>query len=275
MSAICAKIAAGDVKVGLVSTMGAIHPGHIIMIQTARSMADVVVVAIFVTRHQFDSELEYENYPRDFMQDVDLLRQENVDYVFTPPEEEIFPPGFSTFVDVEEFGDKLSGLNRSTLFRGMTTSVLKMIQIVKPSFLFLGEKDALQGAVLRKMIRDLDITAELVVTPSGRDSSGLAYGSRYQALTDSQKSAAAAIHRSLLAAETAVAAGETQSKKLIQEITKELQTESQVELEYAVVTDSHTLEPLVKLRGQVLIGVGAKVGGISLNDTLTVEIPTK
>jgi len=245
------------------------------MIRAARSMADVVAVAVFVTRLQFDSDLEYESYPRDFMQDVDLLRRENVDYIFNPPEEEIFPPGFSTFVAVEEFGTKLPGLNRSTIFRGTTTTILKMTQIVRPAFIFLGQKDALQGAVLRKMIRDLDISTELVVTPGGRDASGLAYGSRYGSLTDSQKAAASVIHRSLLAAECAVADGEMQAKKLIQEITGELQTESQAELGYAVVTDPLTLEPVAKLRGQVLIGVGAKIGGISLNDSLLVEIPIK
>lgn len=275
MSSICAKIAADNVKVGLVSAMGAIHLGHLSMIQQARTMADVVVVAIFVTRLQFDSDQEYESYPRDFMQDVDLLRRENVDYVFTPPEAEVFPPGFSTFVAVERFGDNLPGLNRSILFRGMTTTILKMIQIVKPAFIFLGEKDALQAAVLRKMIRDLDIHTELVLTPGGRDEAGLAYGSRYGSLSDDQKAAASVIQRSLLAAAKAVSAGELQSKKLVQEINRELQTEVQAEPEYTVIADAISLKPLSKLRGHVLIGVGVKVAGVSLNDSLLVEIPIK
>jgi pantoate--beta-alanine ligase len=272
MSAICAKIAADDVKIGLVSTMGDIQPRHLSLIQTARTMADVVVLAIFAARLHFESDQEYDSYPRDFVHDVDLLRREKVDYLFNPTEEEIFPPRFSTFVSVEGFGEKLPGLSRRPLFTGMPTTILKMIQIVKPTFIFFDQKDALQSAILRKMIMDLGINTELVVSPSGRDAARHANG--YGSLSESQKAAAAALHRSLRAAENAVAAGELQAKKLTQEITRELETESQVEIEYAVIADALTLEPLAKLRGQVLISVGVQIGGTSLNDSMLIEIPT-
>jgi len=275
MSALSTKILSGNVKSALVCTMGAIHRGHNGLIQAARSIADVVVVSIFLNRLQFRSEEEYQNYPRDFMKDVDQLRQEDVDYVFVPPEEDIFPPNFSTFVEVQDFGRKLPGLPRETLFRGMTTAALKMIHIVRPVFMILGQKDALQGAILRKMIRDLNINTEVIVTPVVRDPSGLAYGTQNHFLTQPQREAAAVIYRSLQAVERAVAAGENHAKKLLQNINRVIETEPEVELEYAVITNPEDLEPLSKLHGTVLVGVGAKIGETSLNDSLIIEIPTK
>jgi pantoate--beta-alanine ligase len=275
MSSISAKILASDVKIGLVSTMGAIHPGHISLIQTARKMTDVVVVSIFVNRLQFLTEEEYQKYPRDITKDVDILRREDVDYIFTPQEEEMYPPDFSTYVQVENFGQKLSGLYRSTYFRGMTTSILKMIHIVKPAFIFFGQKDGLQGAVLRKMIRDLNTNTEVVVTPVVRDASGLAYAARNYFLTEPQKIAASVIPRSLQAAKNLVVGGESQAKKIIKEITSVIGSETQATLEYAVVADPENLEPLAKIQGPALIAVGARIGHTSLNDSLLVEKPSK
>jgi pantoate--beta-alanine ligase len=275
MSSISAKILATDVKIGLVSTMGAIHPGHISLIQTARKMTDVVVVSIFVNRLQFLTEEEYQKYPRDITKDVDILRREDVDYIFTPQEEEMYPPDFSTYVMVENFGQKLSGLYRSTYFRGMTTSILKMIHIVKPAFIFFGQKDGLQGAVLRKMIGDLNTNTEVVVTPVVRDASGLAYAARNYFLTEPQKIAASVIPRSLQAAKNLVVGGESQAKKIIKEITSVIGSETQATLEYAVVADPENLEPLTKIQGPALIAVGARIGQTSLNDSLLVEKPSK
>ncbi len=275
MSSISAKILATDVKIGLVSTMGAIHPGHLSLIQSARKMTDVVVVSIFVNRLQFLTEDEYQKYPRDITKDVDILRHENVDYIFTPPEEEMYPPDFSTYVLVENFGQKLSGLYRTTYFRGMTTSILKMIHIVNPAFIFFGQKDGLQGAVLRKMIRDLNTNTEVVVKPVVRDASGLAYAARNYFMTDAQKIAASVIHRSLQAASKLIAEGETQAKKIIREITEVLGSEPQAILEYAAVADPENLEPITKIQGPSLIAVGAKIGNTSLNDSLLLEKPSR
>lgn len=273
MSSIAAKVTSTDVKIGLVSTMGAIHPGHLSLIQTARKMTDLVVVSIFVNRLQFLNEDEYRNYPRDITKDVDLLRHENVDYIFTPPEDEMYPPDFSTYVEVENFGTRLPGFHRGTYFRGMTTSILKMIHIVKPSFIFFGHKDGLQGAILRKMIRDLAINTEVVVTPVVRDASGLAYAARNYFLTDAERLAAPVIYRSLEAAQRAIATGETQSKRIVKEIAAVIEAEPLASLEYAVVVDPTTLEPLSKLETSALVGVGARIGQTSLNDSILVEKP--
>ncbi len=275
MSSIAAKVISGDVKIGLVSTMGAIHPGHLSLIQTARQMTDLVVVSIFVNRLQFLSEEEYRDYPRDITKDVDLLRDESVDYIFTPPEEEMYPPEFSTYVQVEDFGEELNILHRGTYFRGMTTSILKMINIVKPAFIFFGQKDGLQGAVLRKMIRDLNINTEVVVTPVVRDASGLAYAARNYFLTPGQRASAAVLHTALKAAERAVAEGETQVKKIVREMAAEVEKEPEATLEYAVVADPESLQPLSKIQGEALVAIGAKIGKTSLNDSLLLQRPAK
>jgi pantoate--beta-alanine ligase len=251
--------------------MGAIHPGHISLIQTARKMTDIVVVSIFVNRLQFLTEKEYREYPRDITKDVDILRQEDVDYIFTPPEEEMYPPDFATYVEVENFGSKLPGIYQRTYFRGMTTSILKMLHIVKPAFIFFGQKDHLQGAILRKMMRDLNFDTEVVVTPVVRDSSGLAYAARNYFLTPAQKAAAPVIYRSLQAAESAVVDGETQAKKIVREVTRVIQSEPQATLEYVIVANPDTLEPLGRVHDAALIGVGVRIGETSLNDSLLFE----
>jgi len=275
MSAISAKLQSSDVQIGLVPTMGVIHPGHISLIEAARKMTDLVVVSIFIDRNQFLSDEEYQKYPRDFTKDVDLLSRQNVDYVFSPAQEEMFPPDFSTYIQVEKLGEKLHGIPRPEYFRGRTTTVLKMIHLVRPSFLFLGLKDAVPGAILRKMIKDLNLGTEVVVAPVTRHSSGLAYGTRNNFLTDQERAAAPVLYRSLKAAEGAILHGERQAKKLIQEIVRVLGSEQMASLEYAFVADPETLEPVSKLQHEVLIGVGARIGNTSLNDSLLAEIPAE
>jgi pantoate--beta-alanine ligase len=226
-----------------------------------------------LSRHQFVTEEEYTTYPRDITKDVDLLRSENVDYVFTPPEEEMYPPDFSTFVQVENFGKKVLGIQQSAYIRGTTTTTLKMLHIIKPAFIFLGQKDGLQGSILKKMIRDLNIPTEIVVSPVVRDASGLAYAARNYFLSPEHRQAAPVIFRSLKAAENAVMAGETQAKKIIKELTKEIEKEPLAKLEFAIIADPDNLEPLHKIDRRALIAVGATIGSTSLIDSLLVEAP--
>jgi pantoate--beta-alanine ligase len=275
MSAISSKLISSDVQIGMVSTMGVIHPGHISLIKVAHEMTDLVVVTIFANRLQFLSDGEYQRYPRDFTKDVDLLRLEKVDYVFSPEEKEMFPSQYATYAQVEGFGDKLIGVQHPAYFRGMTTTVLKMIHIVRPAFLFLGLKDALQGAILRKMIRDLNLGTEVVVTPVARHPSGLAYGTRNFFLTEPEMAAAPVVYRSLQAARELIASGERQGKKLLNEIARVIGSEPMARLEYAFVADAESLAPVNKLRGSVLIGAGARIGDTSLNDSLLEEITTE
>jgi pantoate--beta-alanine ligase len=271
MSAITAKLQTSDIKIGLVSTMGAIHPGHISLIQTARKMVDVVVVSIFVNRLQFLSDEEYRRYPRNITKDVDNLNHEHIDYIFTPPEEEMYPSDFSTFVEVERLGDSIPGLYRNAFFRGMTTSMMKLLHIIRPHFIFLGQKDGLQGAALRKMLSDMNSKTEVVVTPVVRDPSGLAYAARNYFLSDSHREKAGVLHRSLQAAEEAIAGGEVQAKKIVKAMTGVIETEPEAALEYAIVVDPTTLEPLSKIDRPALVGVGAIIGRTPLNDSLLID----
>jgi pantoate--beta-alanine ligase len=274
MSAITAKLRATDVTVGLVPTMGAIHPGHISLIQTARKMSDVVVVSIFVNRLQFLSDEEFKTYPRDITKDVDALKDIDVVYVFAPLNEEMYPPNFSTIVEVEST-DWLPETYREAFFRGMTTNVMKLLHIVRPRFLFLGQKDAVQGAILRKMIADLNMDTEVVITPVVRDPSGLAYAARNCFLNESQTRAAAVIYRSLRAAEEAFADGELQAKKLIRAISSLVESEPLARLQYAAVVDPETLEPLSKVERSALLAVGATIGNTPLNDSVLIDRAAK
>jgi len=269
MAAITAKTLVTDVKIGLVPTAGAINPGHLSLIQSARKMADLTIVSIFVNRLEFSSEEEYEQYPRDITADVDLLRQENVDFVFVPPEDEMYPPSFATYVEVQRSGSELAGLP-PPFFKGVGTGALKVLHLTKPAYSFYGEQNALQAAILRKMVRDLNISTEVVISPVEREASGLAYSGSNRLLTDSQSTAAVIFYRSLLAAQNAIAAGESNSKKILAEMARILGMESRARLEYSVILDPDLLEPVSKIQDTVLIAVGGKVGNVTLSDAILV-----
>ncbi len=274
MCAVGLKLLAGEVKLGLIATMGGIHPGHVALIRAARAMADVVVVSIFVDRMRLGSGSEYRRYPRDLAKDVDVLRQENVDYVFAPGDEEMYPPDFATSVVVEDVAGKFAELPREPIFRGLPTGTLKMIHIVRPTFVFLSEKDALEGAVLVRMIRDLNVGTEVVFGPVARDPSGLAYGVRNQFLSAEERAAAPILFRSLQAAAALVAEGETQARKVIAEVARVIETEPLAKLEYAVLLKGEGLEPLSRVEGKARLAAGARIGTTLLEDSLAVELHT-
>ena len=267
MAAITARVLAPEVKIGLVPTSGAINPGHINLIQAARKMADLIIVSIFANRLEFVSDEEYRAYPQDVTSDVNLLRHESVDYVFTPSEEEMYPPSFSTYVEVQRQGSEISGLPLA-LFKGMATGILKILHITNPAFVYCAEKDGIQGAILRKMIKDLNINTEVVIMPVDRESSGLAFEGRNTLLSASQREAAAVIYRSLQSAAELVKTGETQARKILAEITRIMQSEPLTKLEYAIAAGPETLEPVLRIEGAVILAVGARLGTVFLSDAL-------
>ncbi len=273
MAAITAKTLVTDVKIGLVPTLGAINPAHLSLIRTARKMADLAIVSIFVNRLEFSSEEEYERYPRDITADVDLLRGENIDFLFIPPEEEMYPPDFSTYVEVQKPGGDAG--SPAGLLRGMVTGALKILHLTKPAYTFYGDPDALQGAALRKMVRDFNISTEVVISPVERDPSGLAYSGRNRLLTEFQLAAAPIFNRSLRAAQDFITSGEVHAKKILAEMTRVAATEPLAKLEYAVVVDPELLEPVSRIQGTVIIGVGGKIGNVFLTDALLLEKTAK
>src|ERR1041385_8360846 len=194
--------------IGLVPTMGALHEGHLSLIHEARALCDVVVVSVFVNPTQFGPMEDFESYPRDLTRDSALLAEYNVDYVFAPTAEEIYPAGFSTYVTVEGLSDKLEGAARPGHFRVVSTVVAILLNIVRPNFAFFGQKDAQQSIVIKQMVHDLALDAEIVVLPIVREESGLAMSSRNAYLDDEERRAATVLNRALSQARAAVGDGE-------------------------------------------------------------------
>jgi pantoate--beta-alanine ligase len=266
MAAITAKTLVTDVKIGLVPTAGAIGSGQLNLIQSARKMADLAVVSIFVNRLEFSSEEEYRRYPRDITADIDLLRRENIDYVFIPPEEELYPPDFAGSVSVRIPGSELPPF----LTSGMPTGTLKIMHLVKPAYTFYGEQDAVQAALLRKMVRDFNISTEVVTVPIAREASGLAYSGRNRLLTESQLDQARIFSRCLTAASDAIASGETNSKKILSEMAKVAGSDAAAKLVYAVAIDPERLESVSRIEAPAVLGVGGKIGNVFLSDAILV-----
>jgi pantoate--beta-alanine ligase len=186
-----------DGSIGLVPTMGALHEGHLSLLRAARTETDTVVMSLFVNPTQFGEGTDLDRYPRDEERDLDLARAAGVDLVFAPSTEEVYPPGFQTWVEVTELGSMLEGEHRPGHFRGVATAVLKLFTVVRPDRAYFGQKDAQQVAVLGRMIRDLALEIELRVLPTVRDADGLALSSRNALLTPEERARALALPRAL------------------------------------------------------------------------------
>jgi pantoate--beta-alanine ligase len=255
--------------IGFVPTMGALHEGHLSLIHEARAMCDVVVVSVFVNPTQFGPAEDFNSYPRDLTRDSSLLAEYNVDYVFAPTVEEIYPPGFSSYVTVEGLSDRLEGASRPEHFRGVTTAVAILLNVVKPDFAFFGQKDAQQAILIKRMVRDLAFTAEIVVVPIVREQSGLAMSSRNSYLSDEQRRAATILNQSLLKAREAYEAGEHSSTRLIELVRGMIEKEPQTRIDYVSVNDAETLETLEKIDDRpALVSLAVFVGKTRLIDNV-------
>jgi pantoate--beta-alanine ligase len=193
------RAALGDARPGLVPTMGAFHEGHLSLIRAARAENDLVVVSLFVNPAQFGQSEDLTRYPRNEARDAALAADEGVDYLFTPAADEMYPPGFQTWVDVEELSKPLEGAFRPGHFRGVATVCLKLFNIVRPARAYFGQKDAQQAAVIKRMVRDLDLDLEIHVLPTVREEDGLALSSRNVYLSPEEREAALALPRALQA----------------------------------------------------------------------------
>src|ERR671928_1593522 len=225
MSSVARKIRREqDRTVGLVPTMGALHEGHLSLVREARRMCDTVVVSIFVNPKQFAPAEDFQSYPRDLTKDTMLLADYNVDYIFAPAAEEIYPKGFSTYVTVEGLSDQLEGAARPGHFRGVATVLAVLFNIVKPDFAFFGQKDAQQTLVVKRLVRDLAFDTEIIVLPTIREDSGLALSSRNAYLSGEERRAATIIYRALSRAEAAYLSGERSARKLSEGVRAEIET---------------------------------------------------
>ncbi len=258
-----------DRTIGLVPTMGALHDGHLSLVREARRMCDVVVVSVFVNPAQFGQGEDFERYPRDLTKDTALLTDYNVDYIFAPSVEEIYPKNFSTYVTVEGLSEQLEGVVRPGHFRGVATVLAVLFNVVRPDFTFFGQKDAQQTLVVKRLVRDLAFDTEIVVLPTVREASGLALSSRNKYLEGDERRAANVLYRALSLAEAAFAGGERSAKRLIEMARAEVATEPRAHLDYVVVADSETLERLEKLDDRpAFIAIAARIGQTRLIDNV-------
>ena len=257
--------------VGLVPTMGALHEGHFSLIRAAKAECSPVVVSIFVNPKQFGPSEDFQKYPRAFEADRAALENLGVDYLFAPTPEEMYPPGFRTVVAVAGLSDKLEGRSRPGHFHGVTTVVLKLFEIVQPSFAYFGRKDAQQARIIRQMALDLDFDAQIIVRPILREHDGLALSSRNVYLQSDDRRAATELHRSLEAVRREIAAGQRDVLRLLSVLRQVLDAEPRIALDYAEIVDADTLDPVVTLRGNCLILLAAKLGKTRLIDNALIE----
>jgi pantoate--beta-alanine ligase len=255
-------------RIGLVPTMGAFHAGHLSLIRRARAACDVVVVSLFVNPAQFGEGEDLAAYPRDEARDAALAEAEGVDVLFAPAADEVYPPGFATTVAVDGLADVLCGdpAHRGPgHFRGVTTVVTKLLNMVQPDAAYFGQKDAQQAFVVRRLVRDLDMPVEIEVCPTVRDPDGLALSSRNAYLSPAERQRALALSRALAAAERAVAGGERSRDAVLAAARAELGAAG-VEPEYVELRSADDLSPVERVNGSTLLAVAARVGRARLID---------
>jgi pantoate--beta-alanine ligase len=252
--------------------MGALHGGHMSLIRRARAETGFVVVTIFVNPIQFQAHEDLSRYPRPIERDLMQCRQEGADAVFLPDLATMYPSGFSTFVDVEDLGSRMEGASRPGHFRGVATVVLKLFNIVQPDIAYFGQKDAQQVAIIQRMVRDLELTVQLRVCPTVRESDGLALSSRNAYLNSAERQDAVALWRSLLAAKQAIESGERDPNSIRQKMRTVLESAPEVVSDYADLVHPDTFEPVNQISGLVLAVVAARVGSTRLIDNLPINV---
>ncbi|HXH70900.1 MAG TPA: pantoate--beta-alanine ligase [Pyrinomonadaceae bacterium] len=272
MASLTRKLRRENKTVGFVPTMGALHEGHLKLVEEARQMCDVVIVSIFVNPAQFNESYDFEKYPRDLTADAALLSEYQVDYIFAPNRDEIYGEGFATFVTVEDLSEKLEGASRPGHFRGVATVVTILFNTIRPDYAFFGQKDAQQVAVIKRLTQDLGFDTEIVVAPTVREESGLAMSSRNALLSAEERRAAAIIYQGLRKAKIAAKEGERNAVKLAAIVRGTIETEPLSQIDYVAVVDDKTLEPIEKIgENAVLIAVAVRFGKTRLIDNTVIN----
>jgi pantoate--beta-alanine ligase len=254
--------------IGLVPTMGAFHEGHLSLMRAARRECDLVIVSLFVNPAQFGPDEDLSSYPRRLDADLSKAAAENVDLVFAPEADAIYPAGAPTFVNVEELTDRWCGESRPGHFRGVTTVVAKLFHLVRPDVAFFGRKDYQQSVVIRRMVDDLFFPVEVRVLPTARESDGLAMSSRNAYLTAADRERATCLWRGMSAAREAFDAGERTVETLVAKVRDVLEATDGVEPEYVAIVDPDSLSPLTTVEERAVILLAVRLGGTRLIDNL-------
>jgi pantoate--beta-alanine ligase len=260
-----------DGSVGFVPTMGYLHEGHLSLVRRARQECESVAVSIFVNPTQFGPNEDLSKYPRDLDRDLHLLEPLGVDLVWTPTPDAMYPPGFQTWVEVQEMTRPLEGAMRPGHFRGVTTVVAKLFNAVQPAKAYFGQKDAQQAAVIRQMTKDLNFPLEVVVCPTVREPDGLAMSSRNVYLDPQQRKAATVLYRALSAAKEEYEKGEHSAEKLRGKMKEVIEHEPLARMQYASCADYDTLQELDKVTGKTLLSMAVLLGKTRLIDNFVLE----
>jgi pantoate--beta-alanine ligase len=267
-----AKVRARNRSVALVPTMGYLHEGHLSLVRKAKEMASFVVGSVFINPTQFGPNEDLDRYPRDMAGDRRKLRQAGADLMFVPDEREIYPEGFQTYVDVTDVTKDYTGISRPGHFRGVTTVVTKLINIVKPDVIIFGEKDYQQLVAISQMVKDLNVDVQVVGMPTIREEDGIAMSSRNAYLSPAQRLQATAIYRGLRKAKKLLDSGERDAAELAAIVIDLLREEHDIEIDYVVVCDPNTLERIPEVERSAVLLVAVKVGDTYLIDNIRLEV---
>lgn len=274
MKQVARQASAAERIIGFVPTMGALHEGHFSLIREAKRQCSPVVASIFVNPTQFGPSEDFKKYPRPIDRDRAALEQLGVDYLFAPTVDEMYPKNFQASVIVEGLSERVEGRARPGHFRGVTTVVLKLFEIVRPNVAFFGRKDAQQARIIRQMARDFDLDVCTQVCPIVREPDGLAISSRNVYLNADQRNSATALYRSLNAVREAIAKGERDVVQLLKTVREVIGGAGGVRLDYAEIVDADTFEPVVRLRGDCYVVLAAFLGTTRLIDNALIEEQT-
>ncbi len=256
--------------VGFVPTMGYLHQGHLVLVRQARAENASVTVSIFVNPTQFGPKEDFRQYPRDPKRDLALLEGEGVDLVFMPTVEEIYPPGFDSWVEVGGLGERLEGASRPGHFRGVATVVARLFELVRPDRAYFGQKDAQQLLVIRKMVADLDMNMEVVAVPTVREPDGLAMSSRNTYLNPEERKQAAVLYQALTLAQKLYGEGERDAAAIRKQMTALIQQQPLADIDYISIAAAETLDELDELKPLTLISMAVRIGDTRLIDNVVV-----
>ncbi|MDQ3713504.1 MAG: pantoate--beta-alanine ligase [Acidobacteriota bacterium] len=272
MASLARKLRRENKTIGFVPTMGALHEGHLRLVEEARQTCDIVIVSIFVNPAQFNDPKDLDKYPRDLTNDAAVLTEYQVDYIFAPEPQEIYGENFSTFVYIENLTETLEGASRPGHFRGVATVVTILFNTIRPDFAFFGQKDAQQVAVIKRLTQDLGFDTEIVVVKTVREESGLAMSSRNAGLSFEERQKASIIFQALRKAKLAAKEGERDAVKIAQIVREKIETEPLAQIDYVAVVDNETLEPVEKIsEADVLIAVAVRFGLTRLIDNTVIS----
>ncbi len=255
-------------RIGFVPTMGYLHKGHLSLVKKARELGDIVVVSIFVNPIQFGPTEDLSKYPRDFQRDVTLLEEEKTDIIFSPDSKEVYPEGYSTYIQVKELENYLCGQSRTGHFTGVATVVAKLFHIVKPHFAVFGQKDYQQLRIIEKMVKDLNMDIEIVPYPTVREKDGLAMSSRNTYLNPAEREKALLIYASIKKVEELFKKGQRKASTLRDEAMKVLRSKDGVDIEYVSICNPDTLIEVDQVKNKALLAIACRVGKTRLIDNI-------